>query len=139
MLTSSEEIKHKLSELASSQPGHIDGGYIEISWQDKNENESSTDESVPGIAKDALDRIKALESAIIQTIGWAESTGSLLAEDGGETLRLLKDMVGYQPSLFEQDEAGSELMGLLESIEFPCSDEEYQGARERLSELNILK
>lgn len=138
MLTSSEEIKHKLSELASLQPGQIEGGHIEIYWQDQNENESSTDEPVPGIAKDALDRIRSLESGVIQAIGWAESTGSLRPEDCGETLRLLKDLVNYQPSLLEHGEADSELMGLFESIEFPCSDEEFDGAKQRLAELNKL-
>lgn len=37
------------------------------------------------------------------------------------------------------EDVGAEITGLFESVEFPCSDEELQGARERLSELNISK
>lgn len=133
MLTSSELLIYKLTELANSEGDQIDGGCIEIYWENQNGQEFSTEESVPDIAQDALNRIQALESAIKQTIGWAESTGSLRPEDDGETLRQLKELVSYKPSLLEQDEANSEEPDLLDSLEFPCSDEEQQGARERLS------
>ena len=105
MHTEADKLKYKLSELANSELKYIYGGLVEIYWQDQNENEFSTDESVITIAAEALARITELEAAINQTIGWAEETGSIRLEDGGETLRLLRGLVSYQPPLQEQGQS----------------------------------
>lgn len=45
------------------------------------------------LADDQQARIQELEDAISQTIGWIESTNSLRTEDGGESLRILKNVI----------------------------------------------
>lgn len=99
MLSKVDEIKHKLSELANSNQGSIEGGVIEVYWTGPNENEFPSEESVTTIAEEALSRIKELETAISQTIGWAEAGGKSRQAHFGDTLRLLKDAVGYQQPL----------------------------------------
>ncbi|WP_233007175.1 hypothetical protein [Rheinheimera faecalis] len=66
MLTDAELLKYKLTELSNSDGNDIDGGAIEIYWEDQNGNEFATEESVADIAQAALKRINELEQMVAQ-------------------------------------------------------------------------
>lgn len=66
MLTDAELLKYKLTELSNSGGNDIDGGAIEIYWEDQNGYEFATEESVADIAAAALERIIGLEQMVAQ-------------------------------------------------------------------------
>jgi len=78
-----------LNELASAELEQIEAGSIEIIGENEQGQEGSTEVEITDLAQAASDRIIELEHAIKETIGFIESTNSLMPEDGGESLKLL--------------------------------------------------
>jgi len=61
MLTKPENLKYQLETLASYKPSDIDNPEFEVAYEDGLGNEGLATVCCVGVAKEALDRINALE------------------------------------------------------------------------------